>query len=223
MDKRAFYRDPETARRYEAVRFGTPAGRLTQELELAALRRAFRPEDKVVELACGTGRLLRALRSEGRDVWGVDQSREMLAAGGEEMRDRVAVADAFELSLPEAPFDGAYCLRFTNHFADLSGFFRSCARILRPGGRLVFDSMRWSLLAWDCAALGGRNHCPGDRRVSAWLAEAGFAVERVEPLFPVGPYLIGRLPLALARLLLRSRDLLPARLQAVALWHARKL
>jgi ubiquinone/menaquinone biosynthesis C-methylase UbiE len=223
MDKRAFYRNPKVARRYEEVRFGSPAGRLTQELELSALRRAFRPDAKVVELACGTGRLLRALLAEGRDVWGMDQSPEMLAAGGEGLRGRSSVGDAFDPPLPEASFDGAYCLRFTNHFADLSGFFRSCARILRPGGRLVFDSMRWSLLAWDCAALGGRNHCPGDARVAQWLAQAGFAVESVEPLFPVGPYLIGRLPLALARILLRSRDLLPGRLQAVALWHARKL
>ena len=108
MDKRAFYRDPETARRYEAVRFGTPAGRLTQELELTALRRAFGPEDKVVELACGTGRLLRALRAEGRDVWGVDQSREMLAAGGEGMRDRVAVADAFDALTTKRPYKKAF-------------------------------------------------------------------------------------------------------------------
>ncbi|MDD5627721.1 MAG: hypothetical protein PHU21_01560, partial [Elusimicrobia bacterium] len=70
MDKRAYYRDPQVALRYEAARFGSPAGRLTQESELAALRGAFRPRDKIVELACGTGRLLRALRAEGWDVWG---------------------------------------------------------------------------------------------------------------------------------------------------------
>jgi len=222
MDKRAFYRDPRVARSYEDRRISSPAGRLTHELELAAVRRAFGPHEKVIELACGTGRLMRALLAEGWDVRGIDQSHEMLAAGGGDAGGRLMMGDVFRLPLPDGSADGIFCFRFSNHYAELGGFFRECSRVLRKGGGLVCDSMRWSPLLWDSPRLGGRNHCASDRRIETWLGETGFAVASVEPLFPVGPYLIGRLPLALARLLLRARDIIPARLQAVAVWHARK-
>ncbi|MBI5241059.1 MAG: class I SAM-dependent methyltransferase [Elusimicrobia bacterium] len=222
MDKRAFYRDPRVAGSYEDRRSASPAGRLAQELELAAVRRAFGPREKVVELACGTGRLMRTLLGEGWDVRGIDQSPEMLAAGGGDAGGRLLVGDVFRLPLPDRAADGLFCFRFTNHYAELGGFFRECSRVLRPGGTLVCDSMRWSPLLWDSPRLGGRNHCAADRRIAAWLEEAGFAVESVEPLFPIGPYLLGRLPLALARLLLGGRGLIPARLQAVAVWLARR-
>jgi SAM-dependent methyltransferase len=220
VDKRLYYRDPAVAARYDNVRFRSEAGRLTHRVELEAVRSAFGPRQTVVELACGTGRLLRALRAEDWNVWGLDQSRKMLEAGG--APGRLVVGDVFRLPLQDGSVDGLYCFRFTNHFADLDGFFRECGRVLKKGGRLVFDSMRWSPLLWDSERLGGRNHCAPDRRIAAWLGRSGLAVESVRPLFPVGPYLLGALPAPVARILLASARVVPAPLQAVALWHARK-
>ena len=223
MDKRRYYKDPSVAGAYEDTRFATAAGRMTHERELDAARAAFAPGEKLLELACGTGRLLRALRAEGRAVIGVDQSAAMLEAGAPGGLADVHVGDVFALPFPDGAFDGAYCFRFTNHYADLSGFLRECSRVLRPGGRLVFDTMSWSPLLWDSERWGGRNHPVSSGRVRAWLTQAGFAVEEERPLFPIGPYLLGRLPLPLARAALACGALLPAGFSAVTAWRARRL
>lgn len=220
MDKKEYYRDPEVARQYEPLRFSSPGGRLTHERELAAIRACFAPSERLLELACGTGRLLRALHGDGRPVVGVDQSPEMAAAGG--AGPRIEIGDVFKLPFEDGAFDGAYCFRFTNHYADLRPFLRECARVLKPGGRLLFDAMRWSLLRWDLRRWGGANYPVSDARLTSWLAAEGFAVVRRGPLFAVGPYLIGSLPGPLARGVLTLGDRLPESLQAVSLWHVRK-
>ena len=222
MDKREYYKDPVVAGGYEAARFESPAGRLAHQAEVDALKRLFLPQERLLELACGTGRLLRSLRQEGWSVAGVDQSLPMLTAGFPSGLVDVRVGDVFDLPFPDGSFDGAYNFRFTNHYPDLRPLFSECRRVLRAGGHLVFDSMRWSPLLWDFKAWGGRNHPVCDRQVRAWLAESGFVVEEVRPLFPLSPYLLGSLPCSAARLILASGSLIPQRMQAVALWHARK-
>lgn len=222
MDKREYYKSAAVARDYEALRIATPSGRLTQEAEVSFLKSAFRRDQRLLELACGTGRLLRALRQEGWQVAGVDGSAAMLEAGPEGKLADVFVGDVFDLPFPEASFDGAYCLRFTNHYGDLRPFFSQCRRVLRPGACLVFDSMRWSPLLWESRRWGGANHPVSDVQVRAWLAEAGFAVESVAPLFPIGPYLLSALPLTAARMMFALTSRLPASLQAIAVWRARR-
>lgn len=222
MDKRRYYEEPRVAEGYEASRFGTPSGRRTHEVEMAALKSLFTRGEKIVELACGTGRLLRALRAHGHEVSGIDRSPAMLSAGSAGPLLDVQVGDVFRLPFPDSSFDAAYCMRFTNHHPDLRGFFSECRRILRGGGRLVFDSMRWSPLLWDSDLWGGRNHPVSDRRVRGWLGETGFTVEEVRPLFPIGPYLLGRLPLPLTDAILAARGIIPAGVQAVAVWHVRR-
>ena len=222
MDKKAYYRDASVAAGYEAESFSAPAGRLTHEAELAVLRASFASGDRLLELACGTGRLLRALRQDGRSVAGVDQSPEMLRAGFPEGLVDLHVADVSSLPFPNASFDGAYSFRFTNHYADLRPLFKECRRVLRAGGRLVFDTMRWSPLLWDSPRWGGRNYPVGDRQVEAWLREAGHEVEKRGSLFPVGPYILGGLPLAAARPIMTLGSVLPHWTQAVGIWHARK-
>ena len=96
------------------------------------------PADTVLDVACGTGAVVRELvRQTGCSVVGVDQSPEMLAEArrrvGESTRVRLVEATAEQLPFEDASFDGltaAYLLRYLD---DLPAGLRELARVLRPG------------------------------------------------------------------------------------------
>jgi SAM-dependent methyltransferase len=221
VEKKGYYRRDDVARSYDLIRFKSAAGQLTHETELAAIKGSFAPNERLIELGCGTARLLKALNGQGWDVLALDQSPAMLRAGGLEPGPRVLVADVSRIPLPDAALDGAYTFRMTNHLPDLRPLLSECRRILRPGGHFVFDTMRWSALRLDWLHKGGKNFPVADRQTAAWLEETGWRVASVSALFPVGPYLLSGMPLPLAKWLMTT-SAWPASLYAVAVWHARK-
>ena len=221
VEKEGYYRRGDVAGSYDLLRFRSAAGKLTHLRELGVLKASFRPAERLLELGCGTARLLKALNGDGFEVIGLDQSEAMLRAGGLEPGPRALVGDVRNIPLPDGSVDGAYTFRMTNHLPDLRPFLGECFRVLRPGGRLVFDTMRWSILRADWARWGGKNHPVSDRTARAWLERTGFLVESVEPLFPVGPYLIAGMPERLARWLLKPGMVLGSA-HAIAVWTARK-
>jgi len=221
VEKKGYYRRDDVAGSYDEIRFSSEGGRMTHEREIAVIKDSFKPGERVLEIGCGTARLLKALNAQGWDVMGMDQSVAMLRAGGLEPGPKVLVGDVRQIPLPDASVDGIYTFRMTNHFADLRPVFAECKRVLKPGGKLLFDTMRWSFLIRDWAIWGGMNFPVSDETIRAWLAETGLELEKYRPLFPVGPYLIGRMPAFLGKLLMRAGNW-PASKHAVAYWRVRK-
>jgi len=220
MDKRTYYLKKDVAGSYDRIRISTPSGHLTHEREIAAIRSAFKSTDRLTELACGTGRLMRELTEAGWTITGIDQSDAMIEAAGPGLT--IKKGDVFNLPLESASVDGAYCFRFTNHYADLGPFFKECARVLKRGGGLLFDAMRWSLLRWNSRRWGGANFTASSKRLEGWINEAGLELVWHRPLFLIGPYLVSRLPYPAARALMGLSDHLPESFHAVSLWYARK-
>jgi demethylmenaquinone methyltransferase / 2-methoxy-6-polyprenyl-1,4-benzoquinol methylase len=105
-----------------------------------------RPDDRVLDVATGTGLVARALvRTGGCRVVGVDQSPQMLARAEELVARDPALAGRIELREAAAerlPFDDGefdhvtftYLLRYVD---DPGATLRELARVLRPGGRLA--------------------------------------------------------------------------------------
>lgn len=113
---------------------------------------ARRSGGRVLELGCGTGRVLLPVARAGIAIAGLDASREMLArceaklaAEPEEVRARVLglhLADVRDFELGTA-FDLVIApFRIVQHLLtadDQLAFLDAVARHLAPGGRLVFD------------------------------------------------------------------------------------
>ena len=87
----------------------------------------------VLEVGCGTGHWLDALRSGERRLVGLEPSMPMLAqASGLRVRGR-----AEQLPFHDASFDRIFCVNALHHFRDRCAFFTEAKRLLRPGGGVL--------------------------------------------------------------------------------------
>jgi SAM-dependent methyltransferase len=106
---------------------------------LARLASKLTPDSRVLELGCGTGNYITALRAQvGCECVGVDPSREMLeqlrARGG----DVTTLQNPAErLELASERFDLVYSVDVIHHIQDRRRAFDEAFRVLREGGRIV--------------------------------------------------------------------------------------
>jgi ubiquinone/menaquinone biosynthesis C-methylase UbiE len=141
---------PAKAWAYDAW-FDTRWGAHAWAVELAAVDEAL-PECRdrvVVEVGCGTGRLVAHLARQGTKVLGVDLSAGMLAVAATRAPGRLVRADARQLPLPEAVADAAVTIA-TLEFTDSAAVLAELARVTRPGGRIIALALNphspWGLL-----------------------------------------------------------------------------
>lgn len=101
----------------------------------------------LLDVACGSGGpTSRIARLTGCSVVGVDVHEDAIAAAraraeAESLGDRARFEhlDASQpLPFEAGAFDGVICVDAVNHLAGREQVFREWARVLRPGGRLVF-------------------------------------------------------------------------------------
>jgi SAM-dependent methyltransferase len=168
-----YLHDPALARAYDDRLAGCSLIRIDQRFA----EQQFERPGALIDLGCGTGRLLLPFAQRGYWVLGVDLSAEMLAvAGAKAAAAGVAIhqvkANLVELDcLRDASFDYAACLFSTLGMVTGSAARRRVVehvfRLLRPGGRFVLHvHNRWFNL-WDPQ---GRRWLVGDwlRRLGRW-------------------------------------------------------
>jgi SAM-dependent methyltransferase len=110
----------------------------------AAIAEAALPRDGVVlDIGCGTGRALPALReavgSHGT-VIAADLTPEMLRQAcrqGRSAHAALVIADARQLPLPDASVDAIFAAGLISHLPDPEDGLRQLARVTRPGGLLI--------------------------------------------------------------------------------------
>lgn len=106
----------------------------------------------VLDLGCAGGFMAEALARRGAQVTGIDPAAEAIGAarahartGGLRIGYDVGVGEA--LPYDSASFDAVVCVDVLEHVADLNKVLAEVARILRPGGLFLFDTINRNLLA----------------------------------------------------------------------------
>lgn len=145
-----------------------------------AIFRALGPlagSETVLDIGCGTGGLLRAVRRrwpEARAV-GVDPAEKALVVAREKRPGGLfLVGNAEALPLPTASADIAVTTFSFHHWRDQPAGLREVARVLRPRGFFVL--LEPSLPPWTSHLLG-EHRFASKRETESLLAAAGLRVE----------------------------------------------
>lgn len=157
---------------------------------------------RILDVGCGEGWLARALAAQGREVVGIDASAELIAAANElggARFEAVSYADLDAHAADLGRFDAAVC-NFALLGEDLGAPLRALGRALRPGGRLIVQTVHpWTACGdapyvdgWRLETFAGFGEgfdAPMPwyfRTLASWLAAFGadgYAFERVlEPV-----------------------------------------
>jgi ubiquinone/menaquinone biosynthesis C-methylase UbiE len=152
-----YLHDPGIARGYDAALAGTPLFDLDQRF---VERHCPRP-GRLLDLGCGTGRLLMTMAQRGWHTLGVDLSPEMLQVAADKAMSAGLSIDLLRANIAELEgladesFDCVACLFSTLGMVLGTAQRRQVAahafRVLRPGGRFILHVHNRWFNAWDRA------------------------------------------------------------------------
>jgi 2-polyprenyl-6-hydroxyphenyl methylase/3-demethylubiquinone-9 3-methyltransferase len=116
------------------------------DAEIQHVLSRLKPQDSVLELGCGYGRVTRRLAEKAGRVVGVDVSAESVAAArqlaGPDSRCEFHCMDALDLGFEDASFDAVVCIQngICAFRVDEAALVAEALRVTRPGGRVLFSS-----------------------------------------------------------------------------------
>lgn len=164
-------------------------------------RHGIEPGARVLDVACGAGLLALPLAERGYRVEGIDLSESSLA----EARARVPAnaeatfrtGDATALDAGDDAFDVVLLFDMLEHVEDQRGVLAEAARVVRPGGLVLFNTFNQTPLSWLIAVHGFRfvtREAPADLHVwrlfippttlAQWAEAVGLAVEEIRGVRP---------------------------------------
>ncbi|MCC6645150.1 MAG: metalloregulator ArsR/SmtB family transcription factor [Polyangiaceae bacterium] len=134
----------------------------------------------VLDLGSGDAAASARLVARCRSLTCVDASREMVAAAARRLRGhrhaRAVVADAAALPFDDGSFDQALLFHTLAYVERPDAVLAECARVLRPGGRLVALSLDRHAHRELTARFGERHAGFSARELTAKLTRAGLVV-----------------------------------------------
>lgn len=134
--------------------------RLRRDAAVAMVQRLAPSSARVIDLGCGAGPVVSALRQRGIDVIGVDYAEDMLDNARTRLRamglddTRLYQGDCRQTGYPRATFDVVVCLGVISYIDDYADVLREIHRLLRPGGTMIVSYRNvFNPLASDPVAL----------------------------------------------------------------------
>jgi ubiquinone/menaquinone biosynthesis C-methylase UbiE len=142
--KRERWQSTNAAAEYQhALYEDSLAVRMKNRTELAfVLRNARGP--LVLDAGAGTGRFSVPLREQGIATMAIDISKEMLGQGRQMAESRsvtfpCGVSEIERLPFADGTFDSVVSITVLRHFGHWQAIVAELVRVLKPGGRLIFD------------------------------------------------------------------------------------
>lgn len=97
------------------------------------------PDQRYLDLGCGTGMMLSELGTRFEAPFGTDLSAEALSFARTRVPVALAQSDARDLPFPDSHFDLITCLDIIEHVRDDVACIRESLRVCKPGGYLVLS------------------------------------------------------------------------------------
>lgn len=160
---------------------------------------------RLLDVGCGTGRLLNVLAGDGNaeELVGLDYSQEMVRRAEAKIdgrahhgRLRVVHGDAEHLPFEDASFDVITCCNSFHHYPHQPAVIGGFHRVLRSGGVLILiDGFRDNVIGWFifdvCVAWveGHVRHTPWSE-LRQMIADAGFRELRQHKTNVLAPLLV---------------------------------
>lgn len=171
------------APRYDA-KFGKDC-EAAHDLVLGWARDAGLDPGAVLDIGCGTGKLLAAVadRWPGAVLHGVDPAEAMLAIAGQRLPTaRLGVGRAEDLPLPDGSVDLVFSTTSFGHWTDAEAGLREVRRVLRPGGCVLIaeHAPPGPLLTLVLKALGRMPRLHDAEQMRALVRRAGLVPRRAE-------------------------------------------
>jgi SAM-dependent methyltransferase len=142
------------------------------------------PGERLLDVACGAGLLLRAARERGVRAIGVDLSRVAAQLAG----NGASVGNAELLPYRDESFDCITCIGSLERMIDREAVLREMQRVARPGARFCVMVRNSRTLKWKVHAdlLGRRNvaghqDAAGLEQWTAMFERLGFVVDGIHP------------------------------------------
>lgn len=137
----------------EAIRTGTLESRLKVTNQAIVLAVLGRQPERVLDLGCGEGWLLRALAERGIEAVGVDGDATLVEAARAAGPSRVYLASYEELAQAKVDIGSDYnviCANFALLHQDIVPLLAAMNALLAPGGTLVIQTLHpWVMAADD--------------------------------------------------------------------------
>lgn len=97
------------------------------------------PDERILDIGCGTGHLTNKIRNEGASVVGVDTSAQMIRAARHTYPGiRFVLADGVNLPFDES-FDAVFSNATLHWISNQDAVIESIASVLKPDGRFVAE------------------------------------------------------------------------------------
>jgi len=112
------------------------------------------PDGKTaLEVGCGGGIFCEEIAGMGFRTFGIDPSKQSLAAASEHAADnglKITYLEGTGEALPftDGMFDIVFCCDVLEHVRDLPKVISEISRVLKPGGIFIYDTFNRSFLSW---------------------------------------------------------------------------
>jgi 2-polyprenyl-6-hydroxyphenyl methylase/3-demethylubiquinone-9 3-methyltransferase len=143
MDTDQYYSESLSAERLKrCYDIAPPRTRQYLEAEITYALNLISPDDRVLELGCGYGRILARVLEKTQSVTGIDTSFENLAMAKRNLNVHLAQMNASTLGFLDNQFDVVLCLQngISAFKVNPIELVKESIRVTRPGGICLFSS-----------------------------------------------------------------------------------
>ena len=228
VDKREVYKNDAVVKSYDRRLYFGRSGGLFYEREVALFREFFPDTALVFDCPCGTGKLARAMKDHlglkfiGGDISPLMVSRSVRTG----LYATCSVVELARTPFADGQFDVVFVSRFFMLFPTIEEFVQEIRRVLKPGGLLIFDSIRRSihnLLNRTIGTAEGWNYPRSTSTILRLFRRFGFECEDRRSAFLVSTGAMNRLPQFAFKALSALEQVMPESLRVMEMYKMRKV